>query len=93
MGPLKVVYELTEAQVKKIAQEAAEKALELYEKKSIDPFSIYPDLLTRHQASKILGCSTGTIDRLARKGALTKLKRDDSVRINKAEVLNLYKAK
>lgn len=51
-------------------------------------------LITRYQASKMLGCSIGTIDNYLKKGLLSRLRiGDHAVRIDKSQVDSLVRSR
>lgn len=56
-----------------------------------EPFSEYPEFLTRNQACEILNISLGTLDGWTRQGRITKHRSGKIVRYRKAELLQSMK--
>lgn len=57
-----------------------------------EPFSEYPELLTRRQTAALLGVSLATLDSWANEGRLRKHRIGAAVRFRKSEVLNALSA-
>ncbi len=53
-----------------------------------EPFSDFPELLTRRQTAALLGVSLATLDGWANEGRLVKHRIGAAVRFRKSEVLN-----
>lgn len=52
-----------------------------------EPFTDFPDLLTRHQTAQLLGVALATVDNWTASGRLRKHRIGAAVRIKKVEVL------
>lgn len=59
--------------------------------KKTDPFSDYPDHLTRKQTAEILNVNVRTVDTWANEGRIKRLRNGSAVRFSKEQILKLLK--
>lgn len=86
-----------EERLNELADLVATKVIQLskQKEKESEPFSEYPEFLSRTQAAKVMNCSPSTIDKLRREGILPVYKNESigRPRFKKTEVLALYERK
>lgn len=57
-----------------------------------DPYSGYPELLTRNQVSEMLGICLATVDNWTKNGRLKKVRNGHVVRYKKSEIIESFKS-
>lgn len=86
-----VVFNLNIDDFKNIVSSAIAEELEKNSYHQKDPFSDYPDFLTRSEVCKILQIAKATLNNWCNDGRLNPTKQGKVIRFHKSEIIDLFR--